>query len=128
MNLPLISKELDAEWIKVATMGSTRPKPDYTVGLLRNSFTEEEIKTLENYVTPTQPFHFTPELCFPFLVCEAKTGEKGLNQADRQNIQRASIAVRAIIVLCQQAFHYTLKSSHPEALWLGARIHSLSRQ
>jgi hypothetical protein len=99
-----IGEELNSEWGRCATFGSTTPKPDYTAGLRRESFTEEEVEKLENYATATRPFHFTPTLCFPFLICEAKTGERGLNEADRQNIHSASIAVRAIMSLYQEAF------------------------
>ncbi|KAJ4689262.1 hypothetical protein HRR95_000629 [Exophiala dermatitidis] len=102
-----IGEELNSEWGRCATLGSTTPKPDYTAGLRRDSFTEEEAAKLENYATPTRPFHFTPSLCFPFLICEAKTGERGLNEADRQNIHSASIAVRALVSLYQEAFGST---------------------
>ena len=104
LKIGYIGEELNAEWIRCATMGSTRPKPDFTVGLLPTAFTEGEISKLENYAQPTKPFRFTPYLSFPFLVCEAKTGEEGLNKADRQNIHSASIAVRAIIMLYREAF------------------------
>ena len=104
LKIDYIGEELNAEWIRCTTMGSTRPKPDFTGGLLPTAFTEEEISKLENYAQPTKPFRFTPYLSFPFLVCEAKTGEEGLNKADRQNIHSASIAVRAVIMLYREAF------------------------
>ncbi|MCJ1449060.1 MAG: hypothetical protein MMC23_009579 [Stictis urceolatum] len=88
-------------------MGITRPKPDYTAGLQRKAFTKDEIQMLENYASPLRPFLFTPELSFPFLVCEAKNGDDGLNKAHRQNIYSASIAVRAIIELYKAAFGKT---------------------
>lgn len=106
-NLNWIGEELDTEWIKCVAMGSTKPKPDYTAGLQRKAFTEEEIEKLENYATPIRPFYFTPNLCFPFLICEAKSGERGLNEADRQNIHSASIAVNAIVMLYKEAFMTT---------------------
>ncbi|TKA61583.1 hypothetical protein B0A55_13560, partial [Friedmanniomyces simplex] len=50
-----------------------------------------------------KPVHFdetsTPNLSFPFLVCEAKTGQIGIDQAESQNIHSASIAVRAVLRL-----------------------------
>ncbi|MCJ1476747.1 hypothetical protein MMC13_005416 [Lambiella insularis] len=116
--LDWVGEELNAEWIRCAAMGSTTPKPDYAAGLLRCAFTEEEMQKLENHASPTQPCRFTPNLCFPFLVCEAKTGEKGINKADRQNIHSASIAVRAIIMLYREAFGTTDPS----------RVHSLYGQ
>lgn len=85
-------------------MGSTRHKPDFTAGLLPTAFTEKEISKLENYAQSTKPFRFTPDLSFPFLVCEAKTDKERLNKADQQNIHSASIVVRAIIVLYWEPF------------------------
>ena len=99
-----IGEEIQTEWNKCATMGSTRPKPDYTAGLLRKAFTKDEVEKLRNYASPARPFLFTPELSFPFLVCEAKSGDEGINKAHRQNIHSASLAVRAIIELYRAAF------------------------
>lgn len=99
-----IGEEIQAEWTGCATMGSTRPKPTYTAGLLRSAFTEEEIKKLQNYASFERLFSFTPNLCFPFLMCEAKAGVKGTDEADLQNLHSASIAVRAIIELYKAAF------------------------
>ena len=54
-----IGEDLSAEWIRCATMGSTKPKPDYTVGLLSTAFTEEEITRLEKLCSAYQtiPVH-----------------------------------------------------------------------
>ncbi len=110
LNIDYIGDEVDAEWTRCATMGSTRPKPDYVAGLLLSAFTKDEVQKLKNYASPPRPFLFTPDLSFPFLICEVKTGEQGLNKADRQNIHSASIAARAIIELYKAAFG----SSNPE--------------
>lgn len=99
-----IGDDIHAEWTRSATMGSTRPKPDYTAGLLRKAFTKDENDKLRNYASPLRPFLFTAELSFPFLICEAKSGDEGLNKAHRQNIHSASIAVRAIIELYRESF------------------------
>ena len=103
----VIGEELQADWIRCATMGETRPKPDYTAGLLRKAFTQEEVDKLENYASFERPWLFTPNLCFPFLMCEAKTGLIGLEKADRQNIHSASITVNAIFELYKAAFGTT---------------------
>ena len=102
-----IGEEIQADWTRCATMGSTRPKPDYTAGLLRSAFTNDEIGKLQNYTSFEKPFFFTPNLCFPFLMCEIKTGLVGMEKADGQNIHSASIAVRAIIELYKNAFGTT---------------------
>ena len=107
ITLDYIGEEIQADWTRCAIMGGTRPKPDYTAGLLRKAFTEEEIGKLQNYTSLERPFLFTPNLCFPFLICEAKTGQEGIDKADRQNIHSASIAVRAIIELYKAAFGTT---------------------
>ena len=101
----IIGDEVNAEWTRCATMGSTLgPKPDYAAGLLPSSFTEDEMLKLKNYASPSRPVFFTPDLCFPSLICEVKTGEQGLNKADRQNIQSASIAAKGVIELFKTAF------------------------
>lgn len=101
---PWIGDEVQAEWIRCRTLGSTKPKPDYTAGLLRKAFTTEENEKLQNYSSSSGSFQVTPELTFPFLMCEAKSGEEGLNKAHRQNIHSGSIAVKAIIDLYGAAF------------------------
>ncbi|KAG8629893.1 hypothetical protein KVT40_001512 [Elsinoe batatas] len=104
LNHDYIGDAVDADWIRCATMGSTRPKPDYCAGLLTHAYNQAELAALRAYASAQRPVFFTPELSFPFLVCEVKTGETGLNQADRQNIHSASIAVRAIVELYKAAF------------------------
>jgi hypothetical protein len=99
-----IGDEVNANWNGCATMGSSQPKPDYAAGFRITAFTKAEMDTLDHYATLDRPVRFTPNLCFPFLMCEAKTGERGMNEADRQNIHSASIAVRAIIELYRAAY------------------------
>jgi len=94
--LDYIREEIQAEWIHCEPMGVSRPKPDFTVGLRRTAFQNDELRKLENYATPQGPFYLTPDFCSPFLMCEAKTGRIGIDQADTQNIHSASIAVRAM--------------------------------
>ena len=36
---------------------------------------------------------------FPFLICEAESGNSGLDIADRQNLHSMTLAVRAIVEL-----------------------------
>ncbi|KAI9888820.1 MAG: hypothetical protein M1814_006223 [Vezdaea aestivalis] len=104
LEIDYIGEEVQAEWIRCATMGSTKPRPDYVAGLQRKAFTKTEIEKLQNYTTIERPFLFTPNLSFPFLICEAKTGLVGMDNAHRQNIHSGSIAVAAIITLYQNAF------------------------
>ena len=115
LKLDYIGDGLSAEWTRCATMGSKKPKPDYVAAILRQAYTQEEIDKLENQITPERLFWFTPELSFPFLICEGKPAAVGLNEADRQNVHSASIAVRAILALYEEAFGRT--ASH--------RVHEL---
>ncbi|KAK1808375.1 hypothetical protein LTR12_017266 [Friedmanniomyces endolithicus] len=102
--LDVIGEELDSEWSRCEPMGLSRPKPDFTAGLRRSAFAAEDLEKLENYGTAQQPFYFTPNLCFPFLICEAKTGRIGIDLADTQNIHSASIATKAILSLYAATF------------------------
>ncbi len=46
-----IRDEVDTAWIRCATIGSTRPKPDYAAGLFLSAFTKDEIQKLKNYAS-----------------------------------------------------------------------------
>ena len=98
------AEEKEVLWSQCATMGATLPKPDFTFGLQRKAFTATELRRLQNYASPDRPFLFTYRLCFPFLVCEVKTGQDGIEKADRQNLHSGSLAVRAIFRLFEAAF------------------------
>ncbi|TKA22973.1 hypothetical protein B0A54_18119 [Friedmanniomyces endolithicus] len=58
---------------------------------------------MENYTNINNPTKFTESMYFPFLLCATKCGKKNVNDADRQNVHSASIAVNAIIQLCRTA-------------------------
>ena len=85
-------------------MDVTQPKPDFTFGFQRKTFIIIELRRLQNYASPDRPFLFTHRLCFPFLVCEAKTRQEGIEKVDRQNLHSGSLAVRAIFRLFEAAF------------------------
>ncbi|KAK0861112.1 hypothetical protein LTR87_017072 [Friedmanniomyces endolithicus] len=102
--LGYIGEEVQSEWIRCGSMGASKPKPDSAVGLQRSAFETGELSKLENYATFQGPFLFTPSLYFPFLVCEAATGQTRINKAGTQNIHSASIALRAILRLHNAAY------------------------
>jgi hypothetical protein len=103
--LDYIDEAIQEEWGNCETMGSSRPQPDYVVGLSPNkAFTDDEIQRLKTSASSATLFFFTRQLCFPFLICEVRAREQGLEEADQQNIHSGSIAVRAIIGLYQAAF------------------------
>jgi len=64
-----------------------------------SAFTDDEVERLKSYTAPGKATLFTGKLYFPFLTCEVKCGENGLNIADRQNAHSASMAVDAIVQL-----------------------------
>lgn len=103
-DLEYLYEEFGAEWSNVTTMGSTRPKPDYAVGLGQNAFTAGENKRLDDFAEFNNQVCFTPAMFFPFLLVEAKSGEVGISKADCQNTHSASIAVRAILTLYREAY------------------------
>jgi len=102
-------------------MGSTRPKPDLTVGLSLNDFTEEETQKLKAHSSLGRPSFVTSNLCYPFIMAEAKT----LNKADRQNVHSAGIAVSAIIELQKAAFE-TTEPDRVQALFRKPLVFSVS--
>ncbi|KAL9049220.1 MAG: hypothetical protein Q9162_007328 [Coniocarpon cinnabarinum] len=99
-----LGEELNVEWNRCQTMGGTHPKPDLTVGLMPSAFLPDELKTLQNYASPYCPCYVTPNLCFPFFTCEAKSSQVGLDKADSQNLHSAAISVRAIFQLYERAY------------------------
>ncbi|KAI9780731.1 MAG: hypothetical protein M1816_002684 [Peltula sp. TS41687] len=98
-HLEHLTDELNAEWIKCIPLAGPRPKPDLAVGLMSSAFTDNEVEKLKTYTAPEKATLFTGNSYFPFLVCEVKSGENGLNVADRQNSHSASMAVNAIVQL-----------------------------
>ncbi|KAF2158730.1 hypothetical protein M409DRAFT_71486 [Zasmidium cellare ATCC 36951] len=98
-----VREEMSGDWTKCSLLGGTQPRPDYAYGLSSATFTEEERAKLENYTNINNPTKFTDFMYFPFLLCEAKCGRRNINDADRQNVHSASIAVNAIIQLCRAA-------------------------
>ncbi|TKA25650.1 hypothetical protein B0A54_17690 [Friedmanniomyces endolithicus] len=99
-----IGEKIHSEWVRCESMGASKPNPDFAVRLQRSAFEAGEQGKLENYATPQGLLLFTPNLCLPFLVCEAKTGQVRIDKADTQNIHSASIAVRAILRLYNAAY------------------------
>ncbi len=98
-----VREEMSGDWTKCSLLGGTQPRPDYAYGLSSATFTGGERAKLENYTNINNPTKFTESMYFPFLLCEAKCGKKNINDADRQNVHSASIAVNAIIQLCRTA-------------------------
>lgn len=79
-----------------------RPQPDYSVGFRRSAFTDDQLEKLKPLIggwDHTSFFMATDTMHFPFLTCEAKCGEVGLDIADRQNAHSMTLAVRGVVEL-----------------------------
>jgi hypothetical protein len=98
-HLEHLTEELNAVWTECSALAGPRPKPDFCVGLMSSAFTEEEILKLKSYTAPNKPTLVTENLYFPFLMCEATSGEQALIRPDRQNAHSSSIAVNALVQL-----------------------------
>lgn len=102
-DLQYLTEEISADWTKCTYLAGPRPKPDYAVGLISSAFTDDEVQKLKLYTSPAKATLFTGDFYFPFLMCEVKCGENGLNIADRQNAHSTSVAINAIVQLYRKA-------------------------
>ncbi|KAF2220303.1 hypothetical protein BDZ85DRAFT_34176 [Elsinoe ampelina] len=94
-----VCEALDAEWLQCATLCGPRPKPDFAVGVAASAFDEDEMKTLRLEHTPFCPTTFPEGMYFPFLICEVKSSDRPIMEAERQAMHGASIAVNSIVQL-----------------------------
>ncbi|KAI4209040.1 MAG: hypothetical protein LQ351_007988 [Letrouitia transgressa] len=111
-----LSAKIQSVWTKVTPLAGPLPIPDYVVGLKQSAFTSDEILRLQIYSAPNKPTIFRDGLYFPFLVCEVKCGENGLNTAQRQSMHVASVAANAIVELFQDPAVFRVKELDREIL------------
>ena len=100
--LACLTESVNEGWNNCIPLTTTRPQPDYAVGLRREAFTEEQLGKLQPFVgelTDQSFFMATYYLYFPFLTCEVKCGAAALDVADRQNAHSMTLAVRAVVEL-----------------------------
>ena len=98
--------EVNTQWHGSWVLAGPRPKPDLAVGFSTSAFSIAENKKIINYTSFENLTRPTDELCFPFLMCEVKCGNEGLDWADRQNMHSCSVAVKALLKLEQKADQY----------------------
>ena len=98
--------EVNTQWHESWVLAGPRPKPDLSVGFFSSAFTIAENEKLTNYTSFENLTRPTDDLCFPFLMCEVKCGNEGLDYADRQNMHSCSVAVKALLKLEQKADQY----------------------
>ena len=101
-NLEHVIEELDAEWNYCSVIFGPKPKPDYVAGLASSAFNFQENLKLQLYHTVDYPARVTDCLYFPFLICEVKSADKTVMEAERQAMHSGSIATRAIIRLYEK--------------------------
>ncbi|KAF4547338.1 Hypothetical protein D9617_46g064380 [Elsinoe fawcettii] len=94
-----ICEALNAEWQHCTTLCGPRPKPDFAAGIAATAFDTEEIRSLCLQHTPSCPNLFPEGMYFPFLICEVKSSDRPIAEAERQAMHSASIAVKAIVDL-----------------------------
>jgi hypothetical protein len=98
-----LAEEMSAGWTKCTTLAGPQPRPDFAVGLMSSAFTDEELVKLKHYTASDRASLFTENMYYPFLMCEAKCGDQGIDGADLQNMQSCSMAVNAVVQLYREA-------------------------
>lgn len=105
-HLEHFTDEVNTQWHGSWVLAGPRPKPDLAVGFSTSAFSIAENKKIINYTSFENLTRPTDELYFPFLMCEVKCGNEGLDWADRQNMHSCSVAVKALLKLEQKADQY----------------------
>lgn len=82
-----------------------RPQPDFGFGFDRDAFNTEQLQKLQPFLgdllTDYSLFAANFQMYFPFLTCEVKCGDGGLDVADRQNAYSQSVILRGMHSLFQ---------------------------
>ncbi|KAI9818629.1 MAG: hypothetical protein M1832_004403 [Thelocarpon impressellum] len=104
----------DDGWYKsIPLVNGPRPRPDFAVGMRRTAFTATQQSKLSPHIGGWQTSSrivATDDMYFPFLTCEVKCGNEGLDIADRENAHGASVAAMGVVELYravgrQEALH-----------------------
>lgn len=115
-SLKILKEKVNSSWLKCIPLTKPRPQPDYSVGLKASAFTKDQLNRLSPFVGEYMEqcsIMAREDMYFPFLTCEVKCGDQGLNVADRQNMHSASVAVKGIVDLYrrvnrQEELHRTI--------------------
>ncbi|KAI9781826.1 MAG: hypothetical protein M1816_002176 [Peltula sp. TS41687] len=105
-HLEHVVDEVNADWYQQCVLEGPQLRPDLAVGLFSSAFTEGDIDKLKRYNSVDNWTQVTSHMYFPFLMCEVKCGNEGLDFADRQNMHSCSVAVRAILRFEREADKY----------------------
>ena len=87
INLNHLYESVNEGWNSAIPFHKTHPQPDYSVGLGRSAFTEDQLKKLKPFVGEIGSkvltyFMATTRMYFPFLTCKVKCGAAALDVAD----------------------------------------------
>lgn len=119
-HLKILEQSANKGWKSSIPLVGACPQPDYCVGFNKKAFTEIQLTKLSSFLggilegnTGRSFFTATPEMLFPFLACEVKSGTVSLETADRQNAHSMTLAVRGIVLLfclvdCQKELDRTI--------------------
>ncbi|KAJ4276392.1 hypothetical protein NW764_009857 [Fusarium oxysporum] len=80
----------------------TLPRPSYSLGFTQEAFSDDQLRKLEPFageLVEESFFKVTDSILFPFLTCEVKCGDLGLDIADSRNMESSSMAVRGLVEL-----------------------------
>ncbi|PTB64822.1 hypothetical protein BBK36DRAFT_1177550 [Trichoderma citrinoviride] len=101
-HLDILTESVNEGWNNSIPLTGRRPQPDYSVGFLRDAFTEEQLDKLSpfigDFLADQSYFMATYYMYFPFLACEVKCGD-ALDVADRQNAHTMTLAARGVVEL-----------------------------
>ena len=95
-------ENVDETWSRCIPFEGPKPKPDYSVGFTRASFTEEQFSKLSPVIGTcwdVSVFAATTRMYFPFFTCESKCGAAEFEVADRQNAHSMTVAIRGVVEL-----------------------------
>jgi hypothetical protein len=98
-DLPCVTESMNAQWDNIATLCGPMPKPDFVAGISPSAFTADQREKLKMHHTAHCPNLFPESMYYPFLICEVKSSDKPIREAERQAMHSASIAANAIIQL-----------------------------
>jgi hypothetical protein len=98
-DLPCVTESMNAQWDNIATLCGPMPKPDFVGGISPSAFTADQREKLKMHHTAHCPNLFPESMYYPFLICEVKSSDKPIREAERQAMHSASIAANAIVQL-----------------------------
>ncbi|PQE12496.1 phosphatidylserine decarboxylase protein [Rutstroemia sp. NJR-2017a BBW] len=99
-HLANIRETANACWTRSGSRSGPRPQPDFGFGFDRDAFNSEQLQRLQPFLgdllADYSLFAVTYQMYFPFLTCEVKCGDGGLDVADRQNAYSQSVILRGL--------------------------------